>query len=101
MHEQVSSVAPVLEEPIEVPLAQPITLVRSRDPYLLGAVAWWGFDIAVLWACFRAFGSAPPVAVVVMAYFIGMVGNTLPLPGGRRIEVATGHLLEQILKLFV
>jgi uncharacterized protein (TIRG00374 family) len=59
-----------------------IDLVRSRDPYLLGAVAWWGFDIAVLWACFRAFGSAPPVAVVVMAYFVGMVGNTLPLPGG-------------------
>jgi uncharacterized protein (TIRG00374 family) len=59
-----------------------ISLVRSRDPYLLGAIAWWGFDIAVLWACFRAFGSAPPVAVVVMAYFVGMLGNTLPLPGG-------------------
>ena len=37
-----------------------IALVRSRDPYLLGAVAWWGFDIAVLWACFHAFGAAPP-----------------------------------------
>jgi uncharacterized protein (TIRG00374 family) len=59
-----------------------ISLVRSRDPYLLGAIAWWGFDIAVLWACFHAFGSAPPTAVIVMAYFVGMVGNTLPLPGG-------------------
>jgi uncharacterized protein (TIRG00374 family) len=59
-----------------------IALVRSRDPYLLGAIAWWGFDIAVLWACFRAFGSSPPVAVIVMSYFVGMVGNTLPLPGG-------------------
>jgi uncharacterized protein (TIRG00374 family) len=56
--------------------------MRSRDPYLLGAIAWWGFDIAVLWACFHAFGSAPPKAVIVMAYFVGMVGNTLPLPGG-------------------
>ena len=59
-----------------------IDLVRSKDPYLLGAIGWWGFDIAVLWACFHAFGHAPPKAVIVMCYFIGMLGNTLPLPGG-------------------
>jgi uncharacterized protein (TIRG00374 family) len=59
-----------------------ISLIRSRDPALLGAIGWWGFDIAVLWACFHAFGAAPPQAVIVMSYFVGMVGNTLPLPGG-------------------
>ena len=59
-----------------------ISLVRSRDPSLLGAIAWWGFDIATLWACFHAFGASPPKAVIVMAYFVGMLGNTLPLPGG-------------------
>jgi len=59
-----------------------IALVRTRNPYLLGAVAWWGFDIAVLWACFHAFGASPPKGVIVMSYFVGMVGNTLPLPGG-------------------
>lgn len=59
-----------------------IDLVRSRDPQLLGAIGWWGFDIAVLWASFRAFGGSPPTAVVIMAYFIGTLGNTLPLPGG-------------------
>jgi len=59
-----------------------IELVRSRDTQLLGAVAWWGFDIAVLWACFHAFGGSPPTGVVVMSYFVGMLGNTLPLPGG-------------------
>jgi uncharacterized protein (TIRG00374 family) len=59
-----------------------LALVRSRDPYLLGAIGWWGFDIAVLWACFHAFGDAPPQAVIVMSYFVGMLGNTLPLPGG-------------------
>ena len=37
-----------------------LSLVRSRNPYLLGAIGWWGFDIAVLWACFHAFGAAPP-----------------------------------------
>jgi len=59
-----------------------IDLVRTRNVYLLGAPAWWAFDIGVLWACFHAFGSSPPVAVIVMSYFIGMIGNTLPLPGG-------------------
>jgi uncharacterized protein (TIRG00374 family) len=59
-----------------------IDLVRARDPSLLGAIAWWGFDIAVLWACFHAFGASPPKGVIVMSYFVGMLGNTLPLPGG-------------------
>ena len=59
-----------------------IHLVRQRDLSLLGGVAWWGFDIAVLWACFHAFGGSPPTAVVVMSYFIGQLGNVLPLPGG-------------------
>jgi uncharacterized protein (TIRG00374 family) len=59
-----------------------IDLVRERNPSLLGAVAWWGFDIAVLWACFHAFGASPPKGVIVMAYFVGMLANALPLPGG-------------------
>ena len=59
-----------------------IELIRSRDLGLLGAPAWWGFDICVLWACFHAFGAAPPFTVILMCYFIGMVGNLLPLPGG-------------------
>ncbi len=59
-----------------------IELIRSRDVGLLGGLAWWGFDISVLWACFHAFGSPPPFTVILMAYFIGMAGNLLPLPGG-------------------
>lgn len=59
-----------------------ISLIRSRDPGLLGALAWWGFDIATLWACFHAFGVVPPKGVIVMAYFVGWIANTLPLPGG-------------------
>jgi uncharacterized protein (TIRG00374 family) len=57
-------------------------LVRERHPGLLGAVAWWYFDIAVLWACLRAFGSQPAIVVVIVAYFVGQLGNLLPLPGG-------------------
>jgi uncharacterized membrane protein YbhN (UPF0104 family) len=57
-------------------------LLRERRPSLLGAAAWWAFDIATLWASFHAFGASPPKGVIVMAYFVGMLGNTLPLPGG-------------------
>jgi uncharacterized membrane protein YbhN (UPF0104 family) len=55
--------------------------VRSADPRLLGALAWWGFDMAVLWAMLHAFGAPPAFAVVVLAYFVGQVGNTIPIPG--------------------
>ncbi|HTW13204.1 MAG TPA: lysylphosphatidylglycerol synthase transmembrane domain-containing protein, partial [Solirubrobacteraceae bacterium] len=59
-----------------------LELLRSRDVGLLGALGWWGFDIATLWACFHAFGSSPHKGVIVMAYFVGWLANTLPLPGG-------------------
>jgi uncharacterized membrane protein YbhN (UPF0104 family) len=59
-----------------------IDLIRSRDAGLLGAIAWWGLDISVLWAMFHAYGDAPPFTVIWMAYFVGQFGNLLPLPGG-------------------
>jgi uncharacterized protein (TIRG00374 family) len=59
-----------------------LDFARSGDPALLGTIAWWGLNIAILWASFHAFGSAPPQGVIVMGYFVGMLGNLLPLPGG-------------------
>ncbi len=59
-----------------------IDLLRAREPGLLGAPVYWGFEICVVWAMFHAFGSPPPFTVIVMAYFVGMLGNLLPLPGG-------------------
>jgi uncharacterized protein (TIRG00374 family) len=56
--------------------------IRSGDLAIWGAVTFWGFQIGVLWAAFQAFGDAPPAAVLVMAFFVGMLGNLLPLPGG-------------------
>src|SRR3954447_3535494 len=58
-----------------------LALVRGADPRLLGALAWWTFDVAVLWSAFQAFGGAPPLGVLVLAYFVGQVANTIPLPG--------------------
>ncbi len=59
-----------------------ISHLRSKDPALIGALAFWGFNIAVLWASFHAFGEPPPWGVLIMGYFVGMLGNLLPLPGG-------------------
>src|SRR5689334_9876513 len=59
-----------------------IRLVRRPKVGLLGAVGYWAFDIACLWAAFRAYGGAPPIAVVVMAYFVGTLANIIPIPGG-------------------
>jgi uncharacterized membrane protein YbhN (UPF0104 family) len=56
-------------------------LVRSGDWRVAGAVAYWGFDAAVLWAMLHALGTPPALPVVVLAYFAGQVANTLPLPG--------------------
>ena len=56
--------------------------MKERKPGLIGAIAYWGFDIATLWTCFHAFGTPPPVAVIVMAYVVGVLANALPLPGG-------------------
>jgi uncharacterized membrane protein YbhN (UPF0104 family) len=53
----------------------------ARDPRLLGAVVYWLFDAAVLWAMLHAFGSSPALPVVALAYLVGQVANTVPLPG--------------------
>ncbi|MEA2256128.1 MAG: hypothetical protein QOG35_2173 [Solirubrobacteraceae bacterium] len=56
-------------------------LLRPRRR-LLGAIAYLWCDIAVLWACFRAFGSPPPVGALTLAYLIGYLSNVVPIPGG-------------------
>jgi uncharacterized membrane protein YbhN (UPF0104 family) len=57
-------------------------LVTARDWKLIGAVAYYAFDNAVLWAAFHAFGHPPAVGVIVMGYLVGSLAGALPLPGG-------------------
>ena len=59
-----------------------VGMIRERRFGVIGAPMWWGFDVAVLWASFHAFGAPPPLGVILMAYFVGTLANTLPLPGG-------------------
>jgi uncharacterized membrane protein YbhN (UPF0104 family) len=63
--------------------AEAIELVRSRNPTLLvGAIGYWVWDNAVLWATFQAFGASPELSIILMGYLIGQLGGLLPLPGG-------------------
>ena len=59
-----------------------LSLVRRRPSLLGWSVLWWAADVAVLDACFRAFGEAPALGVLIMGYFLGHIGNLLPMPGG-------------------
>ncbi len=56
--------------------------LRAGDRAVLGAIVFWAAQLAALAACFEAFGEVPPVAVLVVGFFVGMLGNLLPLPGG-------------------
>jgi uncharacterized membrane protein YbhN (UPF0104 family) len=56
-----------------------------RHPSLLmlvGAVGYWAWDNAVLWATFHAFGASVPITAILMGYLIGQLGGALPIPGG-------------------
>jgi uncharacterized membrane protein YbhN (UPF0104 family) len=63
--------------------AEAFKIVRSGNRRVLaGAIGYWAFDNAVLWATFHAFGLSPPLTVILMGYLIGQLGGLLPLPGG-------------------
>jgi uncharacterized membrane protein YbhN (UPF0104 family) len=63
-------------------VGEALTLIRHHDWRLLGAVGYWLFDNLVLLACFAAFGHAPSFWVIAMAYLVGMLANSVPVPGG-------------------
>lgn len=62
---------------------------------LLGAIGYLLFDIAVLWACLRAFGAHVPVLALIVGYQIGYLANLVPIPGG--VGVLEGGLLAALL----
>jgi uncharacterized membrane protein YbhN (UPF0104 family) len=63
--------------------AEAVEIVKARDPVVLvGAIGYWAWDNAVLWATFHAVGADVPLTVVLMGYLIGQLGGLLPIPGG-------------------
>jgi uncharacterized membrane protein YbhN (UPF0104 family) len=76
-------------------VADAVRLIREHDWRLLGAVAYWLLDNLVLFVCLVAFGDAPSIWVVGMAYLVGMLANSIPVPGG--FVAVEGGLLGMLL----
>lgn len=57
-------------------------LVVAGNWKLSGAIGYYAFDNAVLWAAFHAYGRTPPIAVIVMGYLVGSLAGAVPLPAG-------------------
>jgi uncharacterized membrane protein YbhN (UPF0104 family) len=68
--------------PVAEGIRETIGALRAPDSKLAGAIGYWLFDNAALWAALSAFAHTPAFGVVVMAYLVGMLGNEVPLPGG-------------------
>ena len=59
-----------------------VALIRRHDWRLLGAVGYWLWDTVCMYACIRAYGPSPTFWAVAMAYLVGMLANSIPIPGG-------------------
>jgi uncharacterized protein (TIRG00374 family) len=60
-----------------------VALLREGNALLIGGlIAYLACDVMILWASFRAFGPAPALAIVWIAYLIGELGGLIPVPGG-------------------
>jgi uncharacterized protein (TIRG00374 family) len=60
-----------------------VALLREGNAVLIaGLLAYLVFDVLILWAAFHSLGSAPPIAILAMAYLIGELGGLIPVPGG-------------------
>lgn len=58
-------------------------IVRQREALvIIGAVGYWAWDNAVLWATFQSFGADVDLSIILMGYLIGQLGGLLPIPGG-------------------
>jgi uncharacterized membrane protein YbhN (UPF0104 family) len=55
---------------------------RGNWTSVLGVLAYLGFDVLVLWTAFLAIHAqpVPGFAIVIMAYIIGALGGSIPLP---------------------
>lgn len=61
-----------------------LALAREPNlPLMVGATAYFAFDVGALAAAFHAVGAdAPPFGSFVLAYTLGQAGGLLPMPGG-------------------
>jgi uncharacterized protein (TIRG00374 family) len=87
-HRRVRLARRIASIPATIATGTRTALILLRHPSsgllaVVGAAGFWAANIAVLWACFHAFGEDVPKAVLVQGFFVGMTANLLPFfPGG-------------------
>jgi uncharacterized membrane protein YbhN (UPF0104 family) len=59
-----------------------VAMIRRHDWRLGGAVGYWLWDAICLFVCLAAYGSTPTFWAVAMAYLVGMLANSIPIPAG-------------------
>ncbi|HEY4277652.1 MAG TPA: flippase-like domain-containing protein [Conexibacter sp.] len=80
---RVKRAASAARRSIIVGTREAVEIVRGGDPSLIaGALGYWIWDNAVLWATFHAFGAHVDPSVILLGYLIGQLGGLLPIPGG-------------------
>jgi uncharacterized membrane protein YbhN (UPF0104 family) len=85
---------PALAKPtaaVSASITEARALVTAGNWKLVGALAYYAFDNAVLWAAFHAYGHAPQIGVVMMGYLVGSLAGALPIPAG--LGVLEGGLI--------
>lgn len=82
-HGRIGTAARFVRYSVTQGLRDAVSLLQRRPAgVLIGSIGTMAFDLAVLGACFRAFGYRPAVGVLVLGYLIGQLGGNLPIPGG-------------------
>lgn len=80
--EQIAKVPATIADGVRVGLGL-LTHPSQGGLAIIGAAGFWAANIGILWASFHAFGIAPPPAVLIQGFFLGMVANLFPFsPAG-------------------
>jgi len=79
-HPKIASALTTLANAVED--TERLLVRRGNWTSVLGALAYLGFDVLVLWTAFLAIHAhpVPGFAIVTMAYIIGALGGSIPLP---------------------
>jgi uncharacterized membrane protein YbhN (UPF0104 family) len=92
-HPKIASAITTLADAVQD--TERLLLHRGAWASVLGVLAYFGFDVLVLWSAFLAIHAhhAPGFAVVMMAYIIGALGGSIPLPASAGTVGGMGGML--------
>ncbi|MGO9905451.1 MAG: lysylphosphatidylglycerol synthase transmembrane domain-containing protein [Solirubrobacteraceae bacterium] len=93
-HHRVAAAVTTLSDAVQD--TERLLLHRGSRRAVLGIMAYLGFDVLMLWSAFLAVDAhpVPSCPVVIMAYIIGALGGSIPLPGAAgTIGGMTGMLI--------